>query len=226
MAAPETANEPGAPGTDGQGGGQEDIAQFLGQSVAEADEAKLSLVMVRDVAVVSLLLTLYGAAETWAATSGLALAALVSTVDGLVVGVAVAALLHEWGHFAGARLAGGHAPLKPMKGLAPTFPIFDFDYANNDGRAFMWMSVGGNVAHWGVVALVLTSVPLGSPGAAALAAGAIGFAVFSSAVEFPVIRRASSGVPGMEALGTIPRDFVSRYMPFAIGAAALAFLVL
>ena len=112
----------------------------LEAKVSAEDEATLSLVVLRDVAIVAALLSLFAAAETWASVSGLGLASLLSIVDGLLVGAATAGVLHEWGHFAGARLAGGHAPLKPIGGL---FPIFDFDSQNNDARAFDWMSIGG-----------------------------------------------------------------------------------
>lgn len=215
-----------APAAAGQGDGdasREQARSFLSRPVAAEDEATLSLVILRDVAVVSALLTLWGAAETWAAVSGLALAALVSTVNGFLVGAASGALLHEWGHFAGARLGGGHAPLKPIGGF---LPIFDFDYANNATRAFDWMGIGGNIAHWSVVLLFLFALPQTGPGSAALVAGALGFAVFASTVEIPVIRKSRQGLSGIEALGSIPRDFVKRYVPIAVGSGFVAFLIL
>jgi hypothetical protein len=132
-------------------------------------------------------------------------------------------LLHEWGHFAGARLAGGHAPLKPVGGF---FPIFDFDYANNDARAFDWMSIGGNLGDISVVLLFFFALPMSSPGAAALVAGAFGFAVFATAIEFPVIQKARSGMTGIEALSTIPKDFLRRYSRWGMAAAAVAFVLL
>lgn len=204
-------------------------ASSLGAKVAKVakvsakDEATLSLVIVRDVAIVSALLSLFAAAEVWATVSGLALAALLSSVDGLLVGAATAAVLHEWGHFAGARLAGGHAPLKPIGGF---FPIFDFDYENNDARAFDWMSIGGNVGDLSVVLFFFFALPLTSPGAAALVAGAFGFAVFAGAIEFPVIRKARGGMTGIEALRTIPKGFLRRYSRWGVGAALVAFLLL
>ena len=203
--------------------GDEAMRSAFGRPVAEQDQASLPLVVVRDVAIVSIALTLFGAAQTWALASGLGIAAFVATVNGFVVGAGVGALLHEWGHFAGARFGGGHAPLKPISGF---LPLFDYDYANNDARAFDWMGIGGNLAHWSVVLVVLTSFPLGQPGSAALVAGAFGFAVFSSVIEVPVIQKSRQGMGGLQALGTIPRDFVQRYLPLAVGAGLLAFVVL
>jgi hypothetical protein len=195
----------------------------LGAKVAAKDEATLSLVILRDVAIVSALLSLFAAAEAWATVSGLALASLLSSVDGLLVGAATAGLLHEWGHFAGARLAGGHAPLKPIAGF---LPVFDFDYENNDARAFDWMSIGGNLGDISVVLLFFFALPMTSPGHAALVAGAFGFAVFAAAIEFPVIQKARGGMTGIEALGTIPRGFFRRYSRWGMGAAAVAFVLL
>lgn len=201
----------------------EDLAKAFGRGVAEKDEASLFLVALRDVAIVSALLSLFAAAEAWATVSELAFASLLATVDGFLVGAATTALAHEWGHFAGARLGGGHAPLKPLSGF---LPLFDFDYANNDRKAFEWMSYGGNIAHVAVPLLYFLALPTNGPGTAALVAGAVGFAVFSSLVEWPVIARSREGKSGLEALGTIPKDFVQRYTPWAVGAAFLVFLVL
>jgi hypothetical protein len=191
--------------------------------VSEKDEATLSLVILRDVAVISALLSLFAAAEAWATVSGLALASVLSVADGLLVGVAIAGLIHEWGHFAGARLGGGHAPLKPIGGF---LPIFDFDYKNNDARAFDWMSIGGNLGDISVVLLLLLVLPTASAGASALIAGAFGFAVFAGSIEFPVILKARSGMTGVEALGTIRRDFVRYHSRWGMAAAASAFVLL
>jgi hypothetical protein len=209
----------GEPDSEGRGARLANLAK----GVAANDEATLSLVILRDVAIVSALLSLFAAAEAWAATSELALATLLSVVDGLLVGAAIAGLLHEWGHFAGARLAGGHAPLKPIRGF---LPIFAFDYKNNDARAFDWMSIGGNVGDIGVVLLFFVALPLSSPGATALIAGAFGFAVFAGAIEFPVIKNARAGMTGIEALGTIPKGFFRRYSRWGMVAALVAFVVL
>jgi hypothetical protein len=188
-----------------------------------ADQTSLSLRALRDLALAAALLSLFAAAEAWALTSEATLAGLLSILDGFVVGAALGALAHEWGHFLGARSAGGIAPLRP---IGDFFPIFDYDYARNDARAFDRMSLGGNLAHWAVVLFLLLALPLDSSGTDALASGAFGFAVFSSAVEFPVIRRARSGMAPLEALGTIPKDFVRRYLPWAIGAALALFVLL
>ena len=193
------------------------------RKVATRDEASLPLAILRDVAIVSAILSLFAASEAWSTVSRLSLAKLLSVIDGLLVGAATGALAHEWGHFMGARLGGGHAPLKPLKQL---LPLYDFDYANNDQRSFVWMSLGGNIAHALVVVILLMMVPTRTMGTAALVAGAFGFAVFSSLVEFPVIRSAQRGVPPLESLAVIPKNFVSRYLPTALVAAFAAYALL
>lgn len=193
------------------------------RKVAAKDESRLALVILRDVAVAAVLLSLFAAAESWATVSRLALASLLSVVDGLLVGIGTGALVHEWGHFIGARLGGGHAPLKPVKQF---LPLYDFDYANNDSRSFLWMSYGGNIAHVALVLFYLMLVPTRSMGTAALVAGSIGFAVFSSLVEIPVIRQARRGVSGLEALAVIPKDFLTRYLPWSVAAAFAAYAAL
>ena len=189
-----------------------------------ADRARLSLVALRDIAAVAAVLSLFAAAEAWSLASGLALAGGLAVLDGFLVGGAVGAVAHEWGHFVGARWwGGGSAPLRPIGSM---FPLFDYDYAHNDARAFDGMSVGGNLAHWAVVLLLLALLPLDTPGTRALASGAFGFAVFSSLVEVPVIRKSRGGMAPLEALGSIPRDFLKRYLPWAVGAGLLLFLLL
>jgi hypothetical protein len=181
------------------------------------------LVVLRDVAVLAALLSIFAAAETWATVSGLALASVLSAADGLLVGAAIGAMLHEWGHFVGVRLAGGHAPLKPIGGF---LPVFDFDYEKNDARAFDWMGIGGNLADIAVVLLFFFALPLTSPGTQALVAGAFGFAVFAGAIEFPVIQKARAGMPPTQALRTIPKGFARRYTRWGIAAAFAAFVIL
>lgn len=194
-----------------------------GKPDTPTDASPLWQVALRDVAVVAAGLSLFAAADTWHTLTGSALSGAVSLVDGLLVGLGLAALLHEWGHCAGARLSGGIAPLRPVTGF---LPIFDFDYANSTREQFQAMSIGGNAAHWLVFFALLFGLPLASLGQVALVSSAFGFCVFASSVEFPVIRHAYRGLSGIEALSKIPKDFVRRNGRYGLVAALLAFLVL
>ena len=191
--------------------------------VADQDEAPVALLGLRDLAAFSVLLSIFGGADAWARGSELALAQFVVVFIGLVAGAALAALGHEWGHFVGARLGGGHSPTKPVKG----FPqVFDFDYAGNSAKSFLWMSIGGSAGNWGMAVFLSLALPLGSYGPDALVAGAVAFSVFTAFVEFPVIQNARAGMGGLEALLKIPKNFATRYLPQALTAAFLTFIIL
>ena len=193
------------------------------QPSSPADASPLWQVLLRDIAIVAAALSLFAAADSWHQLSGGLLSGTVALINGLLVGLGVAALVHEWGHFAGARLSGGTAPLRPFAGF---LPIFDFDYANNTRQQFQAMSIGGNAGHWLVFLVFFFGFPLSSLGQVALASSAFGFGVFASSIEFPVIRHAAGGLSGLEALSKIPRDFVKRNGRYGLVAALVAFLVL
>ena len=72
------------------------------------------------------------------------------------------------------------------------------------------MGIGGNLAHVAVPLVYFVALPTNGPGTAALVAGAVGFAVFSSIIEWPVIAKSRGGMDGLEALGTIPKNFVRK----------------
>jgi hypothetical protein len=76
------------------------------------------------------------------------------------------------------------------------------------------------------VLLFLVALPVASVGTTALTAGAIGFAVFAGAIEFPVIQKARAGLSGLEALATIPRDFFRRYLRWGLAAAGVSLVLL
>jgi hypothetical protein len=188
-----------------------------------ADAANLWLVVLRDVAIVAAGFSLFAAADAWYILTGTALASALSLVEGLLVGIALGALLHEWGHFAGARFSGATAPLRPFAGF---LPLFDFDYEDNTSSHFQSMSIGGNLAHWLVFLVLFFGLPLSTPGQVAIASGAFGFAVFASSIEFPVIRNVSRGLKGLEALSKIPKNFAVRNGTYGAAAAVIALIVL
>jgi len=140
-----------------------------------------------------------------------------------VVGVVLGTLAHEWGHFAGARLAGGIAPTRRIRSL---FPMFDLDLHKSDPKAFRAMSVAGNVAHWAVVLLVALALPLDSPGRLALLASSFGFAVSASTTELPIIRRAYAGASPVESFAGLTGDKLRRDRWIGAGAGLLLFAFL
>jgi hypothetical protein len=188
-----------------------------------ADATPVVKLAQRDGAIVLAALSLWAAAEAFHASTGLGFAALLSTLDGLVVGVALGSVFHEWGHFTGARLGGGIAPTRPFKSL---FPIFILDLERSDASAFRAMSVGGNVGHWLVVAFLVLALPYTSPGQIALLSGAFGFAVFASVTELPIIQHAFAGASPKESFKGLTGAVLRKNQKTGAVAGLLLFLFL
>jgi len=182
---------------------------------AARDATPVSKLALRDGAIALAALTLWGAADSWFASTGLFLAGLVSVGNGVFAGVGLAFLAHEWGHFAGARLTGGIAPTTRITRF---LPIFHLDLHQSDPAAFRAMSVGGNLAHWLAVFSLAALVPLDSPGRVALVSAVFGFAVFATTTELPIIRRAYAGVEPVACFEGLDREKLRRNQ--WIGAAA------
>ena len=201
------------------------MSDEMGADSAEtpADAASLPLVALRDLALLLVALSLWAAAESWALLSGTGFAWLLSVADGLLAGALMVGLFHEWGHFAGARLSGGTAPITSAK---LPLPLFNFDFARSETRHFQAMGMGGNFAHWSAVLLIAIFLPPDTAGRVALLAGALGFAVFASAVEFPVISRCQGGVSPTESLAGIRPADLKRNGVLGAVAALLLFSIL
>ena len=206
---------------------EEESGTTSGQETPDAsapakEKGSLLPLVARDLAIALGLLSLFAAADAWSLLTGSGFAAVLSVLDGLLVGLAVGALAHEWGHYTGARWMGADLPLKSVR----SFPqVFGFDYLKCEPSHFMGLSVGGNVGHWLVVLIIAVFVPLGTAGQVALLSGAVGFAVFGSTVEFPVIARARKGDSPLESLSVIHSNFVQRNGAMGLAAALLVFFI-
>ena len=188
------------------------------------DVTRVSRLALRDGAIALAALSLFAAADAWYAVSGLPAAALLSVLNGLAVGYGLGLLAHEWGHFAGARWGGGIAPTTKLTQL---FPIFLLDMQRSPDRAFKGMSLGGNIAHWSLVALFLLWAPLDAPGRVALGCGAFAFAFGASTTEFPVIGRSFSGASPAESFRGLTGAKLrrNRWIGYAAGAVLFALIV-
>ena len=188
-----------------------------------AEKGSLALGALRDISLAAALLSLFAAADAWASLTEGRLAQGLSVIDGLLVGAALGALSHEWGHFSGARIAGSDTPLLPFS----SFPqIFNLNLMTCEASHFMGMSLGGNVGHWLLFLFLLLGLPLTSAGQVALVSGAFGFGIFATSVELPVILKARGGAKPLEALSVIAPNFVRRNGSWGLAAAVLAFLVI
>ena len=148
-----------------------------------------------------LVLSMWAAADTWQAVTGLALAGLLSVLTAFLAGFVLGTLVHEWGHFLGARRAGAGYTIPGKPGLF----VFNFDFARNSASQFLTMSYGGQVGGALAVLLLWLAVPTDTAGRAMLVAAAGGGAVFAAAIEWPVIRAVRAGGEPATELGRIDR---------------------
>ncbi|WP_101757051.1 hypothetical protein [Oceanicoccus sp. KOV_DT_Chl] len=141
-------------------------------------------------------LALWAAADSWALVSNLLLADILLVLASIVFGIVMGQTFHEWGHFIATLKSGAIYSVKP----SPRILFFDFDYINNTKEQFLQMSKGGSAGNYVFIALVLLLIPMDSGGRIMLLATAIALAVFVAKVEFPVIKRVSSGEETLEVL--------------------------
>ncbi len=196
---------------------EQDISADLGVGAADAAEPALGGQLTQDAALVLAGLALFGGAEAWAAASGLILAQVAAVGNALVAGWLITSVFHEWGHYAGAKLAGAVAPrVKP-----PGFSLFRyrFDLERNSLWQFTAMSLGGNVAHWGVFAAAFLLLPMATLAQSGFVAATFAFAVFASVIEWPIIARTNwGGLQPSKAFTHINRSFIrGRYVVGGVG---------
>lgn len=151
-------------------------------------------------------LSLFAAADSWSAISGLGLATLLCVITGALAGVTTATLVHEWFHYLGARYMRANFTVPARQGLF----VFNWDFAGNTPRQFLIMSVAGNLG--GVVAVLLlwNSVPADTLGRAALRGAAIASVIYAALIEWPVIRRARRSGDPLAELSKINQRRLSR----------------
>ena len=184
----------------------------------DKDRANLRQVAVLHLVMVMGALTLWGAADAWAVASGWSLAWAVALTNAVIAGFVISSTLHEWGHFAGARLAGSVSPVldKPVR----YFFMFNFSFEKNDTRQFLWMSWGGILVPWALVLLTPLLVPIDNASRALLLATFVTRAVQISMFEVPVVLRTRRGGEPRAELGRqLEVGFVrGRYVGLAVGA--------
>jgi hypothetical protein len=133
---------------------------------------------------------LWAAADTWYVVTDLTLALILSVITALVAGSWLASIIHEWGHFTGARLAKSYAPIVPeVKGVF----MFGFNHAKNNRNQFIAMSLGGPIANWLLVLMVFFFIPMDNLGRVTLLAVVFAKAVSVCLFELPIISRVMNG---------------------------------
>ena len=135
-------------------------------------------------------MTLWVAADAYVVISGSGLATLLSVLNAFAAASIMASIFHEWGHFAGARLAKSYSPM--VTNPLGTF-IFGFNFKKNTARQFLFMSMGGPLANILLVVLVLLAVPVVNAGSAMLLAVVVARLVSVLVFEVPIILRVMKG---------------------------------
>lgn len=139
---------------------------------------------------------LWGAADTWATVSELAIATGFSVAASVLFGIAICHIIHEWSHFLGAWATGSTVVYKDK----PSPLFFDFDYTQNSPRQFFFLSIGGSLGNAFVLVMIWLFIPIDTPARAMLLATAIAMAIYVAVLEFPILKRIRDGQPGMTAL--------------------------
>ena len=138
--------------------------------------------------------------HTWQGGAVSAWAAVVVSVLGFVVAYASCYVMHEWGHLAGARVAGARLPLGSCRGVL----LGLFDTRAHTRKQFQSMSIGGVAFYLLTAALFVTFAVLFADSVVFLAGavGGIAFVAQSLAVDLPIIWRVAGGEDVTQAATT------------------------
>lgn len=189
---------------------------------AQDREPALLGMLLRDATLMFAALAIWGGADAWAISSGLALALVTAVATALIAGWVIASLLHEWGHYLGAKLARSKAQRINMPGLLSL--RYTFDLEKNSLGQFTAMGVAGNIAHWGVFVAALLLLPMSTLAQTAFVSATLAFAIFGSIVEWPIIARTLlRKVEPIQAFAHINGRFLLRHQVYG-GVVGLAFL--
>lgn len=164
---------------------------------------------------------IWAAADAWQQVTQLGAAAFLSVSTAILAGATIAALIHEWGHYVGARWSGSTYTGVEQFGLF----VFNFDYSKNNPHQFDVMSWAGQAGGWLAVILLWLAVPMDSAGRVMLVCSAIGHTVFTAVFEWPVILHARNSRDPQLELSRITREDIYRYEAIGAGSAILLWLI-
>ena len=199
------------------------MAETLDQH-EDIKEPPLTSMLFRDALILLAALSIWAAAYSWFQFSDLLIAKVLMAADALIVGFIVASLFHEWGHYAGARGSGGNTTRFTGKPLS--IFRFNFDFEQNTKTQFLWMSYGGQIGHWGILAFLFFSLPLSNLAEVTLLASVFGFCVFALVVEYKIIWEVLRGMDPLESLKKLNSKKIrnSQIIGIAAGIASLILL--
>lgn len=160
----------------------------------------------------------------WELSSNTRYASYIAAIWAFLCGLGFSHIIHEWCHYAGARLAKSAITLKPK--IHPLF--FDFVFEKNTPRQFLYLSLGGLVGNYLLLALLLYSPVEDSIAMTSLLAAVLGQLVFVLLLELPISVEVMRGKDPLAALTAHFEQGGSLFLRAGlggIGAAALVFLL-
>ena len=172
--------------------------------------------------VIMIALSLWAATDAWFLLTGLPLATFLSVVTGALAGLVATTLIHEWFHFAGARVSGSSYRIPEKTGVF----VYDYNYGANSIRQFNMMSLAGQLGSVLAVLALDSMLTLDNPGRLMLVAGAIASAVFGGFIEWPVLVRAQKSHDPLAELEKINPATLGRGLFAASGGGALFYFLM
>ena len=150
--------------------------------------------------------SLFAAADSWSAITGLAIASFLCIVTGIVAGFATTTLVHEWFHYLGARLCAGNYEIPKNMRLF----VFDWSFPKNNLNQFYTMSIAGSIGGLVGIAILWLCIPTDTAGRAALVASGIASFAFAAVIEWPVIVRTRKTADPLGELSKIDESVLMR----------------
>lgn len=159
--------------------------------------------------------------NAWEQTANNDYASFMAAVWAFLCGLGLSHIIHEWCHYAGARLGRSVHTLK-----AQTHPLFfDFDLAANSSRQFLCLSLGGLVGNLMLLALLLSLPITGSIVMTSLLAAVLGQLVFVLMLELPVSVEVIAGKAPLPAITDHFEQGGALFLRAALGGVGAAVLV-
>ena len=150
--------------------------------------------------------SLFAAADSWSAITGLAIASLLCVITGIVAGFATTTLVHEWFHYLGARVSAGNYEIPKNLSLF----VFDWSYPKNTLKQFYAMSIAGSIGSLVGIAILWLCIPTDTAGRAALVASGIASFAFAAVIEWPVLMRTRKTADPFGELSKIDESVLIR----------------
>jgi hypothetical protein len=195
-----------APAVDADAVAEASDASAAGKTAKQPRSLRLARLLAIQGLTFLVLLSLFAAADSWSVVTGLGLATLLCMLTGLLGGVGMTTLIHEWFHLLGARFTGGQYAIPSRLGLF----LFDWDFEANSLRQFFTMSVAGSIGGALSLLFLYLTIPMDSWGRAALYGGAVAGFVFAAVIEWPVLRRCQAGADPITELSKIDQALLTR----------------